>query len=86
MIWAKIWQMARPDFLASGREWKTRPLWGIGLTGLVNGHTTFLHDGRAKNLTEAILWHGGEAEKAKEKFKQLTEAKRKALLDFLNSL
>ncbi|WP_394344085.1 di-heme oxidoreductase family protein [Flavobacterium microcysteis] len=76
----------RPDFLASGREWKTRPLWGIGLTGLVNGHTTFLHDGRAKNLTEAILWHGGEAEKAKEKFKQLTEAKRKALLDFLNSL
>lgn len=76
----------RPDFLASGREWKTRPLWGIGLTGLVNGHTTFLHDGRAKNLTEAILWHGGEAEKAKEKFKQLSEAKRKALLDFLNSL
>lgn len=76
----------RPDFLASGREWKTRPLWGIGLTGLVNGHTTFLHDGRAKNLTEAILWHGGEAEKAKEKFKQLSETKRKALLDFLNSL
>ncbi|MDQ7962428.1 di-heme oxidoredictase family protein, partial [Flavobacterium lindanitolerans] len=58
----------------------------IGLTGLVNGHTTFLHDGRAKNLTEAILWHGGEAEKAKEKFKKLSEAKRKALLDFLNSL
>lgn len=76
----------RPDFLATGREWKTRPLWGIGLTGLVNGHTTFLHDGRAKNLTEAILWHGGEAQKAKEKFKQLSAAKRNALLDFLNSL
>ena len=76
----------RPDFLATGREWKTRPLWGIGLTGLVNGHTTFLHDGRAKNLTEAILWHGGEAQKAKEKFKQLSAAKRNALLESLNSL
>lgn len=76
----------RPDFLASGKEWKTRPLWGIGLTSLINGHTTFLHDGRAKNLTEAILWHGGEAQKAKEKFKRLSAAKRDALLDFLNSL
>lgn len=76
----------RPDFLATGREWKTRPLWGIGLTGLINGHTTFLHDGRAKNLTEAILWHGGEAQQAKEKFKQLSLEKRNMLLAFLNSL
>ena len=76
----------RPDFLATGREWKTRPLWGIGLTGLINGHTTFLHDGRAKNLTEAILWHGGEAQQSREKFKQLSLEKRNMLLAFLNSL
>ena len=76
----------RPDFLATGKEWKTRPLWGIGLTGLINGHTTFLHDGRARNLTEAILWHGGEAQKAKDKFKQLTASQRNAVLEFLNSL
>lgn len=76
----------RPDYLATGREWKTRPLWGIGLTGLINGHTTFLHDGRAKNLTEAILWHGGEAQQAKEKFKKLPLEKRNAVLAFLNSL
>ena len=50
----------RPDFLATGTEWKTRPLWGIGLTQVVNGHTNFLHDGRARNITEAIIWHGGE--------------------------
>ena len=49
----------RPDGMASGREWRTPPLWGIGLTGTVSGHTFFLHDGRARNLTEAIVWHGG---------------------------
>lgn len=76
----------RPDYLATGKEWKTRPLWGIGLTQLINGHTHFLHDGRAKNLTEAILWHGGEAQKAKEDFKKLSEKDRQALLDFLNTL
>ena len=76
----------RPDFLADGYEWRTRPLWGIGLTHVVNGHTHFLHDGRAKNLTEAILWHGGEAENAREKFKKLNSNDRQALLDFLNSL
>lgn len=76
----------RPDYLANGREWKTRPLWGIGLTQLINGHTHFLHDGRAKNLTEAILWHGGEALNAKNKFKQLSAKERQDLLDFLNSL
>ena len=51
----------RPEGAASGSEWRTPPLWGMGLTETVSGHTLFLHDGRARNLTEAILWHGGEA-------------------------
>ncbi len=76
----------RPDFLATGNEWKTRTLWGIGLTQVVNGHTNFLHDGRAKNITEAILWHGGEAQNAKNKFKQLSAKDRNDLLEFINSL
>jgi len=76
----------RPDFLANGNEWKTRPLWGIGLTQVVNGHTDFLHDGRAKNITEAILWHGGEAETAKNNFKALSTSEREDLLSFINSL
>jgi len=76
----------RPDFLANGNEWKTRPLWGIGLTQVVNGHTDFLHDGRAKNITEAILWHGGEALHSKNEFKALSTQDRNDLLDFLNSL
>ncbi len=76
----------RPVFAASGREWRTPPLWGIGLVGKVNGHTLFLHDGRARSLTEAILWHGGEAELAKEQFRQLPKADREAALQFLNSL
>lgn len=76
----------RPDYKANGNEWKTRPLWGIGLQQIVNGHTEFLHDGRARNLTEAILWHGGEAEKSKNGFKQLTPTDRNDLLKFLNSL
>jgi CxxC motif-containing protein (DUF1111 family) len=76
----------RPDHRASGTEWRTPPLWGIGLTGIVNGHNNFLHDGRARSLTEAILWHGGEAENAKNNFKNLSKADRAALLKFLNSL
>ncbi|MGB0696414.1 MAG: di-heme oxidoredictase family protein [Rhodospirillaceae bacterium] len=76
----------RPEGLASGREWRTAPLWGIGLTETVSGHTQLLHDGRARNLTEAILWHGGEAEAAKEGFRTLAKADRAALLAFLNSL
>lgn len=74
------------DFLATGTEWRTPPLWGIGLVQTVNGHTNFLHDGRARNLTEAILWHGGEAQTAKEKFKKLSAGEREDLLKFLNSL
>lgn len=76
----------RPDFLATGREWRTAPLWGIGLTGIVNGHTQFLHDGRARNLAEAVLWHGGEAEKPREDFRKLEKADRERLLRFLESL
>ncbi len=76
----------RPDYRASGSEWRTRPLWGIGLSKVVNGHTDFLHDGRAKNSTEAILWHGGEAQNAKDKFKELSKADRNYLLIFINSL
>ena len=76
----------RPDFQATGSEWRTPPLWGIGLIETVNGHTTFLHDGRARNLTEAILWHGGEAEQSRDNFANLTPSEREALLRFLNSL
>lgn len=76
----------RPDFKASGSEWRTAPLWGIGMVEVVNGHTFFLHDGRARNIEEAILWHGGEAEKAKEDFKNLSKEDREALIRFVNSL
>jgi CxxC motif-containing protein (DUF1111 family) len=76
----------RPEFLASGQEWRTPPLWGIGLTETVNGHSQFLHDGRARNLLEAILWHGGEAEAAKQQVLTFNADERAALLAFLNSL
>ncbi|PON15044.1 hypothetical protein C2W62_25885 [Candidatus Entotheonella serta] len=76
----------RPDFLASGREWRTPPLWGIGLTERVNGHTFFLHDGRARNLLEAIMWHGGEAVGAREQVRRMSQADRDALIAFLESL
>ncbi len=71
---------------ASGTEWRTAPLWGIGLTRIVNGHTFFLHDGRARNLTEAILWHGGEAQAARDGFAGLAKTEREALLKFVESL
>jgi CxxC motif-containing protein (DUF1111 family) len=76
----------RPEGAASGSEWRTPPLWGVGLTETVSGHTLFLHDGRARNVTEAILWHGGEAEAARNKFAELSKADRDALLAFVNSL
>jgi CxxC motif-containing protein (DUF1111 family) len=71
---------------ATGSEWRTPPLWGIGLTKTVNGHTFFLHDGRARNLAEAILWHGGEAQAARDRFAGLPQADRDALIKFLESL
>ena len=76
----------RPEGAADGREWRTQPLWGIGLTEAVNGHSFLLHDGRARNLTEAILWHGGEAEPARDAFAAMPKAERDALLAFLRSL
>ena len=76
----------RPDHDASGAEWRTAPLWGIGLVEVVNRHTRFLHDGRARNLEEAVLWHGGEAENAKRSFTQLSSADRARLLRFVGSL
>lgn len=72
--------------VAGGTEWRTPPLWGIGLTETVSGHTFFLHDGRARNLTEAILWHGGEAKASRDRFAALDKADRSALLAFLESL
>lgn len=71
---------------ASGREWRTPPLWGVGLTDEVNGHTFFLHDGRARDLTEAILWHGGEAERVRNAFASAAPEARRHLIRFLESL
>lgn len=76
----------RPDFLAGGRDWRTQPLWGIGLSQTVSGSNHFLHDGRARSITEAILWHGGEAEGAKEKFRRMGKAEREALVRFLEGV
>jgi CxxC motif-containing protein (DUF1111 family) len=76
----------RPDFDADGSEWRTPPLWGIGLMETVGGHQFLLHDGRARGFAEAILWHGGEAEASREAFRLMPKDERKALLGFLTSL
>ena len=76
----------RPTFAAGGQEWRTAPLWGVGLAQVVNPKATFLHDGRAKTLEEAILWHGGEAETSKQAFAKLSAGERTALIDFVSSL
>jgi CxxC motif-containing protein (DUF1111 family) len=76
----------RPEGLATGREWRTTPLWGIGLTQRVNGNHFYLHDGRARSLQEAILWHGGEALSAREGYQHLSKTERDMLLAFLESL
>jgi CxxC motif-containing protein (DUF1111 family) len=76
----------RPDGLATGREWRTAPLWGLGLVGRVNGHDRLLHDGRARGFAEAILWHGGEARAARDAFAGLDRVDRDALVAFLASL
>lgn len=72
--------------LARGNEWRTTPLWGVGLQEKVNAHTYFLHDGRARNFTEAIMWHGGEGEASKNLFKNMNKTDRNALIAFLQSL
>lgn len=76
----------RPDFEANGRQWKTPPLWGIGLIREVNGHQRLLHDGRANGVMEAILWHGGEAAGARQQVLRMTAAERAALVKFVESL
>ena len=70
----------------SGNEWRTPPLWGIGLTEIVNGNVFFLHDGRARNLQEAIMWHGGEGLSSKEAYSKLSAQERFFVLSFLRSL
>lgn len=77
---------AKRDGAAEPAEWRTPPLWGIGLFEQVSGHTRYLHDGRARDLAEAILWHGGEAQRARDGFAALPAAKRAELLAFLGSL
>ena len=72
--------------IATGSEWRTPPLWGIGLTETVSGHTFFLHDGRARNLEEAILWHGGEGQVSRDAYAGLEAEDRAALIRFLESL
>ena len=76
----------RPEGRANGREWRTAPLWGIGMTEQVSGHTYFLHDGRARNIEEAILWHGGEAQESRDAFAAMSRNARQALIAFVNSL
>src|SRR5581483_2693249 len=76
----------RPDFKATGTQWRTAPLWSLGLLKSVNGHSDLLHDGRARTVTEAILWHGGEAEKSREAFRNMPKADREALVKFVESL
>lgn len=76
----------RPEARATGREWRTPPLWGVGMTQQVSGHTQFLHDGRARSLLEAILWHGGEAQAARDTVVSMPKLDRDALIRFLDSL
>lgn len=75
-----------PSGLAQGCEWRTTPLWGLGLQRVVNGHTYFLHDGRARNLTEAIMWHGGEGDASRILYSRMSKEDRDAVIEFLNSL
>ena len=76
----------RPDFKAGPRDWRTPALWGLGLSQTVSGSTAMLHDGRARNVTEAILWHGGEAEVAREAFRNMTKSEREALVKFVEAI
>ena len=76
----------RPESRASGREWRTAPLWGIGLTEQVGGQAAYLHDGRARSLLEAILWHGGEARSQRTRVAEMPPTDRAALIRYLESL
>ena len=76
----------RPDFAAGPRDWRTPALWGLGLSQTVSGGTAMLHDARAHNVVEAILWHGGEAEGAREAFRAMTKQERDALIRFVEAI
>jgi CxxC motif-containing protein (DUF1111 family) len=76
----------RPDFLAGPRDWRTPPLWGLGLSQTVSGSSTLLHDGRARNVAEAILWHGGEASRSREAFRRMSRPERDALVAFVEAI
>jgi CxxC motif-containing protein (DUF1111 family) len=76
----------RPDFKASPRDWRTPALWGLGLSETVTGQSTLLHDGRARNVTEAILWHGGEAQASRDAFAKMSKVQRDALVKFVESI
>jgi CxxC motif-containing protein (DUF1111 family) len=76
----------RPDGQANGRQWKTPPLWGVGLIQDVNGHNRLLHDGRARGVLEAVLWHGGEAEASRNRVLDMSQSERDALVKFVESL
>ena len=79
-------QRSTPDLPYHATEWRTPPLLGIGLTQVVNGHQNFLHDGRARSMLEAVLWHGGEAQQSSDAVRTMTTEERTALLAFLNAL
>ena len=74
------------EFEASGREWRTAPLWGIGLQKINTGQQRFLHDGRARTINEAILWHGGEAESSRQTYLKLTKKQRDDLIKFIKAI
>jgi CxxC motif-containing protein (DUF1111 family) len=76
----------RPDLEAGPRDWRTAPLWGLGLSQAVNGNAWLLHDGRARSIEEAILWHGGQAHAAREAYRAMTAAQRASLAAFVRSL
>ena len=76
----------RPDFAAGGRQWRTSPLWGIGLIRDVNGHTRLMHDGRARGVLEAVLWHGGESDESRKLVLKMERRDREALVKFVESL
>jgi CxxC motif-containing protein (DUF1111 family) len=76
----------RPDFEAGARDWRTPPLWGLGLSQTVSASTAMLHDGRARNVSEAILWHGGEARVARELFRNMRKMDRNALVKFVEAI
>jgi CxxC motif-containing protein (DUF1111 family) len=76
----------RSDGQASGREWRTAPLWGLRvMRDFLNGDAFLLHDGRARSVDDAILLHGGEAQRARDAYAALSPAARAALLDFVES-